>query len=249
MCWHTVECYNRYINLRKGWFRKMKKIKKINRGLILTVLVVTGVAVYLVTLNVARAGYKEEINAVLNEYIGVETSYNMLPDNYRDGKQEMTESDFNAYVAKMKTDIAEYYIDNPEAVSTTTSALEKRLKLLYDKTETVTEYEKTVKDSSFEFVGDTVTVTMNCKNKYTSNKSVASDQYSDMLGTLTDYLTGGLSTNNDDTFGDRIILQRVGDKWEITYSYLEIPGTGSDDYSAMLDKYLSGSADYAISDY
>ena len=106
----------------------MKILKKINRGLILTVIVVIGVAVYLGCLGSAQAADREEIISICEDYIKAETGYSMLPEKYRKENPEIPEQELDAYINEAKTELKKFYVDNENTYKYLLERIESSLK-------------------------------------------------------------------------------------------------------------------------
>lgn len=61
----------------------MKILRKINKGLILTIIVLLVLIIYLVNLEVKRNAEKPKIEQVCNEYIELMNKYASMPKDYQ----------------------------------------------------------------------------------------------------------------------------------------------------------------------
>ena len=58
----------------------MKFLKKINKGLVLTILVLLGLIIYLINVEVTRNKEKPEIEKICKEYIDIIDEYLKMPE-------------------------------------------------------------------------------------------------------------------------------------------------------------------------
>lgn len=198
-----------------------KPVKKINRGLILTLLVVLGVVIYIISITAVRSQYKKEISKIAGDYVSTVQTYSMLPTKYRSGAEKMPEKEFDSFLAEMKAKIGGYCTDNEEALNTILSGMEANLLSLKEGQCIVTEYEKAIKKLSYEFIGDKVTVTLTCRNKYRGSENL---QGSDEAAAVSSAELKNVTQESSDT----IIFQKIDGGWKIVYAYLETPSVSQD---------------------
>ncbi len=85
----------------------MKFLKKLNRGLILTVLVLIGVAAYLITLGVIHRGDKADIKDLVSEYLEAQNGAFFLSE------EALGDASFNsdAALAKIKATLSPFFAE------------------------------------------------------------------------------------------------------------------------------------------
>ncbi len=179
----------------------MKLLKKINRGLLLLIVLIIAVSIYLIASAVTDTKEKKQIVSLCEEYIGKEISYNMLPEQYRENPTSMTAEELSAYIGEMKETLKSYYVDNEKSYIYLLDSLEENLKSQHKGLNIIYDYEKEIaKFDSITFHGNSVSVKLTCNTAYSSEDSQASSQTSD-------YMT----------------LQKDGGEWKVTYSSLVYP--------------------------
>ena len=186
----------------------MKLLKKINLGLILTIIVVLAVAIYSINVELKRNKEKDTIKTVCEDFIKTTSDYVSLPEEYQSLTNKISEEDFNNYINEMKDKLKEKMIDNNDAIDIQATILETELEEQLASQNIVTNFERKItKLSSYTFDGNQVTVNFKSKVdkeiKYTEN--------------------GEEKTKNDafDTVTETIILQKVDNVWKVVYSDLE----------------------------
>ncbi len=186
----------------------MKLLKKINLGLILTIIVVLAVAIYSINVELKRNKEKDTIKTVCEDFIKTTSDYVSLPEEYQSLTNKISEEDFNNYINEMKDKLKEKMIDNNDAIDIQATILETELEEQLASQNIVTNFERKItKLSSYTFDGNQVTVSFKSKVdkeiKYTEN--------------------GEEKTKNDafDTVTETIILQKVDNVWKVVYSDLE----------------------------
>ena len=185
----------------------MKILSKLNRGLLLTIVVILGVAAYLIGLHFSQKADREIIRTVCAEYIQTETQYRMLPEGKRQATPNISEAELNAYVEKAKADIKSLYVDNEICYRYLLEEIEENLKKQSKGTEVITDYQKEVRNvSNFSFDGDTVSVLVTCYTSYNGP---------DIYG------GGESAVEKDSITREEMTLQKVDGTWKVTYAYLQ----------------------------
>lgn len=82
----------------------MKGIKKINRGLILTVVVLLAVITYLVIISIKINKMEVEAKSFLETFLAADEKYKVIPDEYRD--------DYEGYLKKIEPEMRNYFADD-----------------------------------------------------------------------------------------------------------------------------------------
>lgn len=188
----------------------MNYLSKINRGAILTAMVVLGVVCYLVTTGIIQNNEKPRIKQVCESYLQQEVAYNLLPAAYRLDKPDMPVSVLNDYLAEMKKNIIAFYpteeqyykfvIDNRTADLTSQA---KGTGIVYQYEKTITKYKDMI------FNGDSVNVTFT-----TSTTIEAKDLYG-TGSTIKEKITSDVD--------DNIILQKIDGVWKVVYATINRP--------------------------
>ena len=191
----------------------MTLFKKINRGLILTVVVLIVTAGYVILTSVAQSAAEPDIKNICANYIKTAISYQMLPQNYRKETPAMPKTELDNYINSMSKDLEAFYTTNQQTykytIDSNKTSLENQAKgigVIYSYSKVISSY------NSFTFSSDTVEVSI-------STSSVLDDASDPSTS------AGGRQSISSQTT-DTIDLQKVGGKWKITYADLEQPSNG-----------------------
>lgn len=156
----------------------MKILKKMNRGFLLLIVCLVAVAIYLITSGIIQSKDKKEIVALCEEYIQVELTYSILPEEYREDPSSMSTEELEVLLDAMKTDITSYYVDNEATYSSILSTLSLNMLGLLQGQTTVTQYEKIVqKFTDITFVDDKATLTARCLTTYNGEQNMTEDTF------------------------------------------------------------------------
>lgn len=146
----------------------MNLLKKLNRGVLLLIILLIGSIVYLVISGVIQSADKKEIVAICQEYIQTELKYSTIPEG----------TDYETYTEEMKKEIKSYYIDNIDSYEPKIAELGINLLYVAMGQTTVTQYEKQViKFTDINFDGDKVTLTANCLTIYNGEQNTTEDYF------------------------------------------------------------------------
>lgn len=183
--------------------------KKLNRGAVLTVILLLAVVIYLITLAAVQSGEKPEIEKICRDYISLETEYALLPQDYRAGNEIMPEEELQSYLAEMEAAITPYYIVNDRIRQLALERLEGRLIDQAEGWDRILSYEKNITDFySFSFSGSEVTVLI----KTQSIIERPDNPVSKAAG-------GRVAGETRDT----VVLQKNGDQWMVVYAAINEP--------------------------
>lgn len=177
----------------------MKFLRKINKGLILTLIVITALVIYLVQLEAKRSTQKPEIEKNAKEYIEIINKYNVAND------KELSEEELKTSRDYIKEEIKPYLIENEYVLENETLELankwtelkERKIKSLQRKIQKIKKY---------VFDGDKVTLTIKCELEV---QEIVDEQ-------------GTINKQTEDV-EDTIMLNKENDKWKISYIQLQYP--------------------------
>ena len=188
----------------------MKVLKKINKGLILTIIVLAALLIYISGVEKQRNSDKPDIRKACEEFIALTDKYVVLPEDMQ--KSEVSEEKVNEYVNQMKSDVEKVMISNTEAVKIQKQVIENNLRNGYDALDVRIKMSRKIKKiNGYEFDGNQVTVKLK-----------------DQVEIVTKVFDEIESTKETETFeasSDEIILQKVDGKWKIVYSNLQFDGS------------------------
>lgn len=189
----------------------MKKLKKINKGLVLTIIVIITLIIYLTGVEKQRKADKEEIKLVCEKFIEVTDKYSILPEDMQKLNQEITTEQKNAYEKEMNIELRKSMTNSDEAVKLQNSILKFNLKNEYknNKQQVTTKQKRDIiKIKGYEFDSNIVTVTFSSKlsmeYEYLNNDKQEQIKKQD------------LPTENDE-----IQLKKVNGEWKVTYANLQ----------------------------
>ena len=182
-------------------------MKKINKGFILTLIVLVALTLYILKVEMQRNADKEEIQKVYEEFIEFTDKYSVLPENLQTLTEAKDENKLEEYKKQMRVELEKLMIDDEEAVNLQYQKLESVLTGGYNKLEVRTNQERKInKITTYRFNGNKVDV----KFEGTVERQIK-------FFNGTEELT---ETKTFDTIYDEIILQKVNGKWKVKYSNL-----------------------------
>lgn len=208
----------------------MRYLKKINKGLVLTVIVLLILIIYLVAVEVGRNADKPDIEKACKEYIATLDKYAVMPESVQKlyGASDIeNKASINDNVSKtidnkmveLENELKSKMIDNELAVKMQKDAVSSYVKNNNNVFETVvTAFNRDItKIKKFAFDDDQVTVTLDTK--------VSQDiKYLEFAETETKELS---KKNDFNLQGETITLKKVDGTWKVVYASLTYQ-----DYSA-----------------
>lgn len=208
----------------------MRYLKKINKGLVLTVIVLLILIIYLVAVEVGRNADKPNIEKACKEYIATLDKYAVMPESVQKlyGASDIeNKASINDNVSKtidnkmveLENELKSKMIDNELAVKMQKDAVSSYVKNNNNVFETVvTAFNRDItKIKKFAFDDDQVTVTLDTK--------VSQDiKYLEFAETETKELS---KKNDFNLQGETITLKKVDGTWKVVYASLTYQ-----DYSA-----------------
>ena len=199
----------------------MTFFKKINRGLILTVVVLLITATYLVTNAIAQSAAKPEIKIICANYIKTAISYKMLPQNYRKENPQMPKAELDKYIEYMSKDLNEFYTSyeqtNKFTVNEYKASLENQAQgkgIIYNYTKEISSYK------DFAFKDDTVNVTIITNSSFDGAVDISGNNGPKSMPSTSD--RQNISSQTTDT----ITLQKVNGTWKVLHADLVLPDKG-----------------------
>ena len=188
----------------------MKVLKKINKGLILTIIVLVALLIYISGVEKQRNADKPDIRKACEDFILLTDKYVVLPEDMQ--KSEVSEEKVNEYVNQMKSDVEKVMISNTEAVKIQKQVIENNLRNGYDALDVRIKMSRKIKKiNGYEFDGNQVTVKLK-------------DQV-EIVTKVFDEIDSTKETETFDASNDEIILQKIDGKWKIVYSNLQFDGS------------------------
>lgn len=196
----------------------MKIFKKINIGLILTIIVVIAVTIYSINVEVKRNKEKENIKTACEEFIKTTGEFLVLPEEYQKLNKKVTQQELEKYMEKVQNGLKQKMIDNKSALEIQTIILQSEIEEQISSEHIVTKFEREIlKINSYLFDGNQVTVTF--KGKVNKDiKTLVIDGYDENLNETKKEETKNSSFNTEQ---ETITLQKIDNTWKIVYSDLQ----------------------------
>lgn len=193
----------------------MKIWKKINKGFLLTLIVLLALIIYLVGVEEQRKEDKTNIQKATEEFIEFTDKYTVLPEEMQTLTEKISKEKVEKYETEMKTKLEDLMISNEEAVKIQNQILVSNLENGYSQGEIKSKQERKItKITSYEFDGDQVTVTFNSKletnTKYLNEEKEEQERKKSL-----------------DIIGEEVVLQKVDGEWKIVYSNLRYEDYGN----------------------
>ena len=199
----------------------MKFLKKINKGLILTVIVLVVLILYFNNLEKQRDKDKPDIKKACEDFIELTDKYSVLPVELQTLQDNIPEEKVDDYIKQMKKDLADVMIDNQESINIQQKILEENLKNGYNVLEVRTNLSRKIqKVSSYQFENNQVTVSLKDNVEKTIKTSDGLEEYD--------------KNNEFEASEDEIVLQKVDGKWKIVYANLQFDDNARYYYDEMI---------------
>lgn len=199
----------------------MKFLKKINKGLILTVIVLVVLILYFNNLEKQRDKDKPDIKKACEDFIELTDKYSVLPVELQTLQDNIPEEKVDDYIKQMKKDLADVMIDNQESINIQQKILEENLKNGYNVLEVRTNLSRKIQNvSSYQFENNQVTVSLKDNVEETIKTSDGLEEYD--------------KNNEFEASEDEIVLQKVDGKWKIVYANLQFDDNARYYYDEMI---------------
>lgn len=222
----------------------MKMLKKINKGLVLTVIVLFILVIYLINVEITRKKEKPEIERLCKEYVNMIDRYFVMPEKAsnlytheeRQEKANEIKGNIEKALAERKTgieaDLKKFMINNDKAIQIQKNVIEDLIDTQKDAAnEIVTSYDREItKIKKYKFDGEQVIVTFDTNTTYEKKYLSLDDntlEYKEE--TKKETLNG---------FDESITLKKEDGKWKVAYASLS--------YENLNDKYVSDTTQMVI---
>ena len=188
----------------------MKVLKKINKGVLLSILVLIILITYIIIVEVRRIGEKDQIKEVCTKYIEFENKYSVMPNEYWSNKESINKDD---YKKEMANALKEIMIDNEKIYNQQKNIVEDKLEeSLLDYNILVKKESKKLNFKSFNFDSDQVEVVIeNVLEKET--KIIPMDEPIN--------INEAVSDNKSEKYDDIITLKRENGVWKVVFADIE----------------------------
>lgn len=204
----------------------MNFLKKINKGLILSVLVVALLVIYLTSIDKQRNEDKILIKTMCEEFIELTDKYVVLPEDMQSFAGEISKENEEKIQKQLKEELENKMVKNDEAVKIQYQYILDELKDGYStKNQVKTKNKRTItKISNYEFDGNQVKVTLQTSTEI-HYKYIEEDTGEEKE-----------KQNTISSTDDEIILQKVDGQWKIIYSNMKF-GDNSINYVDSMMMY------------
>lgn len=193
----------------------MKYLKKINKGLILTIIAILAVAIYTNILEKQRETEKNKIQTACNEFIEYTNKYLVYPENMQILNEDIKAEDREKFYDEAETELRKLMIENDEAVKLQFTYFKSIIEQQNNKRFIKTKVDRKIsKITGYEFDEDQVTVTFNSKIETTSKYLDVEEEK--------------IKKDSNETSKDEIILKKVGEQWKVVSSNIQFYGYVND---------------------
>ena len=189
----------------------MKNLKKINLGLLLTIITLLAVTIYSINIEAQRKSSKDEIKKTCEEYIDVVDKYLVLPEDAQVLGEDVKNVNLDSFKADMEKELKEKMISD--------SAVKIQKEILTDyaendllNTEVITTSfdRKITKIKSYSFEGDQVTVSFDAKITIKQKYYEVNPENGEKQEKVRE--------ESRDAKSDMITLEKKDGKWKVVYS-------------------------------
>jgi len=192
----------------------MKNLKKINIGLVLTIITILAVVIYLIGVENQRKNAKEEIRKSCDQYITILDQYLVLPEEVQVFGEASRDVNLDSFYSELEDELKE------SMISDSATSIQKKIITDYIERDLLntsiytTNYDRKItKIRSYEFDGNQVTVLFDSKvtikQKYIDVNPENGEQQEKT------------KEKSFDATNDTITLEKKDGKWKIVYSNIE----------------------------
>lgn len=186
----------------------MKFLKKINKGLLLTILVLAILITYIVVVEIQRNGEKDIIKEACERYIDFENKYTVIPKEYRNQNGKVSNEKVEEYKIELEKELKNLMIKDENIYNQQKNIVEDKLENQIDAFEIyISKLSKVLKVSKYEFDLDQVVVTIEntLETEYIDN----TDNFNKKTNKTTN------------KYEDTITLKRENGTWKIVFADIE----------------------------
>lgn len=201
----------------------MKFVKKINMGLILTIIAVIAVIIYSVNLENTRNSAKGDIKKSCEEFISTTSKYYTLPENYQIIGAQSKDIDLTELYSEMENELKQETANENFAKIYKSILTEYIKEQLVDTTKITTSFNREItKISKYTFDGNQVTVTFDSK--------VTTKQKYNEVNQETGEQSEKIKDNTFEITDETITLEKIGESWKIVSADLQYYDVNSSEY-------------------
>lgn len=182
----------------------MRVFKKLNRGMLLTVIVLLILTAYLVMLEIGRSSQKSEIRDICTEVLEVMSEKIVLPENARLFSEHYDEAVYNSWVQEVQDQMVKYQAET----TTLPACIATAFRTQAEAGTYFTAYKNTsALDFECIFTNDMVTATFTTLLTYETDSSLPE-------------MAGGTSRER---VSQRFILQKEQNTWKVVLFDVVVP--------------------------
>lgn len=204
----------------------MKVLKKVNIGLILTIIVILAVTIYSICVENERKSAKADIVKSCEEFIDLTDKYYLLPSEYQVINQKGTDIDLTNYYTEMKNNLQNKTTTEQTAEIQKMILSEYVKQHLIDTSKITVDFRRDItKISGYSFDGNQVTVTFN-------SKVTIKQKYNDInmeTGETSEKLREYSFTIEEES----ITLEKKEGIWKVVYANLQYQDVNTSMYYGM----------------
>ena len=190
-------------------------LRKINKGVLLTILVLAILITYIVIVEVQRNSEKNLIKEVCEKYIDFENKYTVIPKEYRESNGKIISKEkIEDYKKEAADELKKLMINDENIYNQQKNIIEDKLEEQEWSYEiNLKKYSKSIKIKKYEFDGDQVVATI---ENIVEIETVG--LYSDEININDE----NFSTNKENNkYEDTITLKRENGTWKIVFADIE----------------------------
>lgn len=203
----------------------MKVLKKINKGLILTIIVLAALLIYISSIEKQRNSDKPDIRKACEEFIALTDKYVVLPEDMQTFTGKISKEDEEKLKKQLKEELEKYMIKDDESIEMQSKYLFDELNKSYNTENQLKTGNKRImtKILGYQFEGNQVTVQFN--SSVEMNYKYIED---DIEKEKKDILSGTK---------DEITLQKYNGQWKVVYSNMQFDNNDNMYYYDQLITY------------
>lgn len=185
-------------------------MKKINLGLVLTLLTLICLTMFVISEEKSKAEDIANVEEICKEYFNVYNKYSMLEKDDRNMDKEMNTDRYNTYLSEMKQDLSKYISD--EKLDEVYEQYKKRLDQQFYRKYVMKEYNKEfieIKDYNFNDSYITVVLDVNITmDRDARIVSIFNEETNRHEGTIT-------NVSATQKFMEIIVFEKIGNEYRI----------------------------------
>ena len=203
----------------------MKFLKKINKGLLLTIILLVVLVIYFKSVERQREANKPEIKKACEEFIAFTDKYVVLPEDMQTFTGKISKEDEEKLKKQLKEELEKYMIKDDKSIEMQSKYLFDELNKSYNTENQLKTGNKRImtKILGYQFEGNQVTVQFN--SSVEMNYKYIED---DIEKEKKDILSGTK---------DEITLQKYNGQWKVVYSNMQFDNNDNMYYDDQLITY------------